>query len=325
MKRFSHQKSKIDIANELKSTKTMLKKSINNINHKKGLKVHESYDAKPLDDITDTSATAKAEEQTQKIGAFGSNHPKANLESNVSSAVIQSNKPGVVNEVIIETKINPPPLTEEQKNMLKVNTISLAPATKKKDSKDFELHPKGEIINPNKPLTIEQVTEENLINAVNNDETRPATSALAVVEHFISDSITPFDENPKNIFTKIDNKLTHYKKVLKHRERFCQNHWCELSTAIVVVIVVIFLAFVIQLFSGAIRICYIGKPENNSNSNDEVHISLNIPTNNQNNAINQESDNTKIPTLRTSQVTEYLSNNTPSDDIPPKELEGDVF
>lgn len=92
------------------------------------------------------------------------------------------------------------------------------------------------------------------ILAVANGDAGHVTSASTVVEHFVSDNEKPLDKVPRNKYTKLDNALTKFKKNIK-KEKFCNEHWHDIASAIVVLIVVIFFTIIIQVFTGAIKLC----------------------------------------------------------------------
>lgn len=92
------------------------------------------------------------------------------------------------------------------------------------------------------------------IKAVVNGKASPINSIKAVTEHFISEDTIVLDEHPSNIYTILDKSLINCKRNIKNKGGFVSNHWQEISSAIVVLIVVIFFALVIELFTGVIKI-----------------------------------------------------------------------
>ena len=97
--------------------------------------------------------------------------------------------------------------------------------------------------------------EDEVIDAIKNNELGASDSLKVVAEHFFGEDIAPIDSSPRNIYTKVDKALTALKRRVT-RESFGRHHWCDIAQAIVVVMAIIFLTFIVQLLTGAVRICF---------------------------------------------------------------------
>jgi hypothetical protein len=106
------------------------------------------------------------------------------------------------------------------------------------------------------PIVEEPVpVEDEVVEAIKNNELGASDSLKVVAEHFLGDDITPIDSSPRNIYTKVDKALTSLKRRVT-RESFGRHHWCDIAQAIVAVMAIIFLTFIVQLLTGAVRICF---------------------------------------------------------------------